>query len=728
MEKLEKNVSRFVKGPMQAHVLADVHHVRYEMSERLDRLEGSTRRLEQRLGVMKIGVNENGWLGEAVKKVEEEERWNEVSLVKFGAGIELGKKTVREMLTEKEDVSVVGISGIGGSGKTTLAREIYRDDKIKSYFSNGVFFFNVSQSPNVEQLRLKIWEIISGIRIEGCGYVIPSCTLQYPKKFAKPTLVILDDVWSLSVLEQLIFNVPGCKILVVSRFKFPQSVINCTYDLELLREDEAMSLFCHYAFGHSSIPHGMNKNLVEQVVDECKRLPLALKVIGASLRDQPEIYWTSAKNRLSRSQPICESHEVQLLERMKLSIDYLPGKVRECFLDLGSFPEDKKIPLDVLINIWVELHDIDEEEAFAILVELSNKNLLTLVKDSRVGDLYSTYYEISVFQHDVLRDLAIHLSSLDDVNQRKRLVMSRREERLPKEWERNADQPLNARIVSIHTGEMGEMDWCRMDFPKAEVLILNFSSGEYFLPPFIDNMPRLRALILINYGTSSTILQNLSAFSNLSNLSSLWLEKISVPHLPPNTIPLQNLRKMSLVLCNISNSLDQSVIDLPHLFPRLQEFTMDHCINLFELPPSICRMHSLRSLSITNCDSLLQLPSDVGKLSCLEILRVYACPNLKRLPPGIGQLVRLKYLDISQCVNLGCLPEGLGACKSLEKIDMRECPHIKHLPRTVVSLQSLQRVICDQEVSWVWKDSEKAMPGLCVQVAEESFNLDWLNE
>lgn len=228
-------------------------------------------------------------------------------------------------------------------------------------------------------------------------------------------------------------------------------------------------------------------------MDECKRLPLALKVIGSSLRDQPEIYWTSAKNRLSRSQPICESHEVQLLERMKLSIDYLPGKVRECFLDLGSFPEDKKIPLDVLINMWVELHDIDEEEAFAILVELSNKNLLTLVKDSRyvdsdviellghflllelvifvhsimkrginsemlyiyfpsVGDLYSTYYEISVFQHDVLRDLAIHLSNLEDVNHRKRLVMSRREERLPKEWERNVDQPFNARIVSVHTG------------------------------------------------------------------------------------------------------------------------------------------------------------------------------------------------------------------------------------------------------------------------------------
>lgn len=118
-------------------------------------------------------------------------------------------------------------------------------------------------------------------------------------------------------------------------------------------------------------------------MNECKGLPLALKVIGASLRDQTEMFWASAKNRLSRGEPICESHENNLLERMATSVNCLPKKVRECFLDLGAFPEDKKIPLDVLINMWVEIHDIDEEEAFAILVELSNKNLVTLVKDAR---------------------------------------------------------------------------------------------------------------------------------------------------------------------------------------------------------------------------------------------------------------------------------------------------------------------------------------------------------
>ena len=101
------------------------------------------------------------------------------------------------------------------------------------------------------------------------------------------------------------------------------------------------------------------------------------------------MFWASAKNRLSRGEPINESHESHLLGRMEMSVNFLSEKVKQCFLDLGAFPEDKKIPLDVLINMWVELHDIDEEEAFAILVELANKNLLTLVKDAR-------YYAVKI--------------------------------------------------------------------------------------------------------------------------------------------------------------------------------------------------------------------------------------------------------------------------------------------------------------------------------------------
>ncbi|GLT57906.1 hypothetical protein SLA2020_308430 [Shorea laevis] len=724
MEKLEKKVARFIKGPMQAHVLADVHHMRFETAERFDRLEGSARRLEQRLGSMKIGCE--GWMGEAVKRVGMAEERNLGNL--YGAGLDLGKKKVKEMVIGTEDCCVFGICGIGGSGKTTLASEVCRDVEVQSYFKDRILFLTVSQSPNVEQLRAKIFGFICGNEaMDSDSFLVPQWNSQVEWRNGPRTLVVLDDVWSLGVLEQLIFRIPGCKTIVVSRFKF-SNVLDATYEVELLREDEAMALFCCTAFGEEAIPPAANEALVKQIVDECKGLPLALKVIGGSLRDQPEMYWVSAKKRLSRGERICESHEHKLLERMAISVEYLPKKVRECFLDLGSFPEDKKIPLDILINMWVEIHDLDEEEAFAVLVELSDKNLLTLVKDARAGDIYSSYYDISVTQHDVLRDLALHLSNRGNINEQKRLIMPRGDSGVPREWERNSDKPFNAQIVSMHAGDMKEMDWPRMEFPKAEVLILNFSSNEYFLPPFMSDMPKLRALILINYGISHATLLNFPVLTNLANLRSLWLEKVSVPQFSIAT-PLSNLRKISLVLCKIGNSFEPSVVDLPSIFPCLSELAIDHCDDLEELPTSICRMNKVKSLSITNCHRLHELPADLGQLKCLQILRLYACPALKTLPPTTCELAWLKYLDISQCVNLICLPDEIDRLVSLEKIDMRECLQIWDLPQSVSSVRSLRQVICDEdEIFWLWKDIEKTLPELHVQVADKCYNLDWLNE
>lgn len=266
---------------------------------------------------------------------------------------------------------------------------------------------------------------------------------------------------------------------------------------------------------------------------------------------------------------------------------------------------------------------------------------------------------------------------------------------------------------------MTEMDWFEMEFPKAEVLILNFASNEYMLPPFIRNMPKLKALIMINYGASNAILHDFSVLSSLSNLRSLWLEKVSVPPLSPATFRSKKVRKISLILCKINNSLDESA------FPRLLELTIDHCDDLLELPSSICRMHLLTNLSITNCHHLWQLPADLSKLKSLQILRLYACPYLQKLPPDICELLCLKYLNISQCCSLRGLPLNIGKLASLEKIDMRECSQIRSLPNSTAALPSLGRVVCDEEISWLWK---KALPDVHVQVAEKRFDLDWLDE
>jgi len=264
-----------------------------------------------------------------------------------------------------------------------------------------------------------------------------------------------------------------------------------------------------------------------------------------------------------------------------------------------------------------------------------------------------------------------------------------------------------------------------MDLPKAEVLILNFSSDNYMLPPFIAKMSKLRALVIINNGMSPARLHDFSIFPNLAKLRSLWLERVYVPELSSSTVPFRSLHKMSLINCKISNSFDQTALDMAQIFPSLSDLTIDHCDDLVELSPTIFGITSLKSVSITNCPLIDELPRNLSKLKALQLLRLYACPELRSLPVEICELPSLKYLDISQCLHLSSVPEDLGKIKTLEKIDMRECS-ISSVPSSAVSLTSLRHVICDTESLSMWEEVQKVVPGLRVEAAEKYISIEWL--
>ncbi|KFK23237.1 hypothetical protein AALP_AAs45051U000100, partial [Arabis alpina] len=412
------------------------------------------------------------------------------------------------------------------------------------HFGNRVLFLTVSQSPNIEDMRASLWGFLTG---GGFGATNHVSIGQTQKK-----LVILDDVWTRESLDQLMFKVPGTTTLVVSRSKLADS--RDTYDVELLKQNEATSLFCLSAFDQKSVPSGFSLDLVKQVVQECKGLPLALKVVGASLKNQPDKYWEGVVKRLSRGEPANETHESRMFAQIEATLETLDLKTRECFLDMGAFPEDKKIPIGVIINRWVEMHDLEEETAFALLVDLSNKNLLTLVKDPRLGAQYTSYYDIFVTQHNILRDLALHLSNRGKVHRRERLFMPKKELVPPREWERYSDEPYNARVVSIHTEEMSAMEWFEMELPKAEVLILNFSAANYVLPPFIAKMGKLRALMIIN-----------NEICELPSLEYLDISQcVSLSSVPGQIGKLRKLEKIDMRECSVS-SIPSSAVSLTSL-------------------------------------------------------------------------------------------------------------------------------------------------------------------
>jgi len=660
--------------------------------------------------------------------------YNGLGKSEFAVGLEKNVWTLKRTLLQTE-VSVVGVQGMGGLGKTTLALAISNDKEIKDVFQNNIIFITVSESPNLKVILETMWEkIVRRKRPEFQNVEEAHRQLQQQLlRQAKPTLVVLDDVWSRANLENLLFDGIGYKTLVTTRDRsiIPKTTSTQLYELPLLNDTDALSLFCFWAFGQRSIPSTADEHLVKQVQAQCKGLPLALKVIGSSLHGEPRPVWESAKKKLLNGESISDYHKEGLFKCLETSIDVLDDEARECFSDLGSFPEDRKIPVDALLDIWVYVRKMEWQDAFVILLELAGRNLLNLTSNLRSQAInYGSASELFFSQHDVMRALALYMASQDRIVCRKRLFMPKKEDRLPVKWELLKDQAFDAQIVSIHTGGMEENQWCNMKFHEAEALVLLFSASNYFLPSFLSKMRKLKVLIVFNYGSKRATVNGLPMLSSLTQLKTMRLERLIVPPLHEHSKVVQNLEKLSLSLCEGLGNMSrfngtQSNLKLPIML----DFNMDHCCDLEELPLGICDMSSVQKWSITNCHLLQKLPDDLGRLSSLRMLRVSACLGLKELPTSIGKLGKLEYLDISLCECLKELPEEVGQLKKLEELDMRECSRLRKLPKSVGGLRSLKHVICDEKIGQQWSrvKSSSAIMDLRIEVVEAHFSLDWLD-
>ncbi|KAJ4954124.1 hypothetical protein NE237_030956 [Protea cynaroides] len=629
-----------------------------------------------------------------------------------------------KMLLFREDVMVLGLCAPGGCGKTTLATMLYRDTDVKDRFKT-ICFLSISSSPNFKAIVQRLSEqmfpndpVPQFLSDEEADMMLVNMLLQRQEQ---PMLLVLDDVWEDSVVHKFIIKTGGYKILVTSRTEC--QAFDSKYSLKMLNDADAAALFRHSAFpqignGNYEEP---DRDLQKKIVSGCRGLPLALQVIGNSLRRQPVKVWQNTERMLS-SCSIFESHS-DLLRCLASSLNYLNKKVQECFMDLGSFPEDERIPASSLIDIWVELYGIDEVDAYINLLELSSRSLINLIEitSGDAGQMDGNMDGLFVTQHDLLRDLAIYRSR----QQGTRLIMERREDNsLPKRWREQEHQFQNTRLVSVSTGEMFMPKWDNMHFPEAEALILNFSATKYTSPSFMEKMEKLKVLIVINYGCFCAELDCLTP-RHFPNLRRVRLEKVLIPSLNEITMPFKNLQKISLFMCEVSQALRNCNINFPDMLPNLVEINIDYCKDLVELPEGLCNLIHLKRLSISNCHELLALPQGIGCMRDLDVLRLHACTALLELPDSIQKLQKLRFLDISDCLNVERLPEGIGELSRLEKLNMKQCWGLKKLPSSVLNLVGLKEVICDDETADLWEPLRWHLCKLKITVHRE-INLSWL--
>ncbi|CAK7339412.1 unnamed protein product [Dovyalis caffra] len=632
-------------------------------------------------------------------------------------------KPLKDLKTElvKNGFSVVLITAPGGYGKTTLAKKLCHEEDIKGKYKDNIFFITVSKRPNLKVIVQNLYLRMGYSHVpefQSDDDAVNNLEQLLKLTTPNPILLVLDDVWPESefLIDKLKFQIPDYKILVTSTCVF--SRFTSTHKLQPLNDVNATVLFTSSAILPHLSSYIPDESILNKIVKACKGNPLALTVVGRSLCGQPAVVWQNTVMELSKGGSIVESNAT-LRDCLQQSLEVLDNKVnvKECYMDLVSFPEGQWIPATALIDMWVELYDPDEDgvNSVAMLHHLDALNLVNHEvgrKDN--GEIDGYYNNHHVMQHDLLRQHVNDQISSEPVEQRKRLIIDISGNKLPKWWREQRKQHLSACLLSITTDETFSLKWSNMQAPEVEVLILNVRSNNYMLPEFVKKMDKLKALLITNYGFVPAEISNFPLLSSLLDLKRIRLEKVSIASLSLSSLELKKLQKISLVMCNIGQSFTNSRIQISSSFSNLSEISIDCCIDLKNLPDWFCDLVHLKKLSISSCWELSELPKEIGKLVNLEVLTLHFCIQLVELPKAIGNLSKLSILDISDCANISRLPEQIGGLRNLRKLYMKGCS-ISELPLSVMDLKRLEIVMCDDEAAILWTSFIQELPNLKIK-------------
>ncbi|ONH90325.1 hypothetical protein PRUPE_8G046500 [Prunus persica] len=546
-----------------------------------------------------------------------------------------------------EDVLYIGIWGMNGIGKTTIAKMLY--ERIRHKYEVTSFLGGVredSETNGLVSLQKSLSKSLLNRDTEDGG--IHEEALMN-KLSQKKVLLILDDVDHISQLDKLCGNQdwfgPGSRILIttVNEQLLIAHGVERRFKVQELNEDDALQLFSWRAFKRD-YPDKKFTDLSISFLNYAKGLPLALKVLGSFLYKRGQDAWSSALYKLK------EVYKGDVMDTLKISYDGLDEQEKDVFVDIACFFKGK------CKDQVVEMLDNMGFCSRSVMDVLIEKSLLTISHNK-------------VWMHDLLQDMG---------------------------WE----------IVRQQATEPGKRSrlWTN-DSVRTYIWIYKLSFIILCNSLFIVRYSGTTAVhgISLDLRESKEAQWDFRAFSHLVNLSLLkirdpqglncfsnslgfleWSEH-PLKSLPTGFQP-ENISELSMHDCSIQLLCNgKQIHPSTGVLKRLISLNLENCRSLKSLPSQIA-MEYLESLILSGCSNVKKIPEFGGHMKHLLDISLDGTAT-ENIPLSVERLTKLSSLDLRNCINLRCLPSNIGKLTSLQSLRLSGCSNLDALPESFGELR-----------------------------------------